>query len=110
MNRNHFWLPLLALGVALLLVFGGATLALKDPVFIQWKPTAINWLFALVFFGSHFVGFHWMNSGFLNASVAPPKTTNRASVINGIFSTFLTMIADSTTCTSVTTIAASVAR
>ncbi len=42
--------------LALLLVFGGATLALKDPLFIQWKPTAINWLFALVFLGSHLVG------------------------------------------------------
>lgn len=40
----------------LLLVFGGATLILKDPVFIKWKPTAINWLFALVFLGSHFIG------------------------------------------------------
>ena len=47
-------MPLITL--ALLLVFGGATLALKDPVFIQWKPTAINWLFALVFAGSHAVG------------------------------------------------------
>jgi intracellular septation protein len=47
-------MPLITL--ALLLVFGGATLALKDPLFIQWKPTAINWLFALVFAGSHAVG------------------------------------------------------
>ncbi len=47
-------MPLITL--ALLLVFGGATLALKDPVFIQWKPTAINWLFALVFLGSHLIG------------------------------------------------------
>lgn len=40
----------------LLVVFGGATLLLKDPVFIKWKPTAINWLFALVFLGSHVIG------------------------------------------------------
>ncbi len=40
----------------LLLVFGGATLYLKDPVFIKWKPTAINWLFAAVFLGSQFIG------------------------------------------------------
>ena len=40
----------------LLIVFGGATLLLKDPIFIKWKPTAINWLFALVFLGSQFVG------------------------------------------------------
>ena len=47
-------MPIITL--ALLLVFGGATLALKDPLFIQWKPTAINWLFGLVFLGSHLIG------------------------------------------------------
>ena len=47
-------MPLITL--ALLLVFGGATLAFKNPIFIQWKPTAINWLFALVFLASHIIG------------------------------------------------------
>ncbi len=47
-------MPIITL--VLLIVFGGATLVLKDPVFIQWKPTAINWLFAIVFLGSQFVG------------------------------------------------------
>ena len=47
-------MPIITLG--LLLVFGGLTLVLKDPLFIQWKPTAINWLFALVFLGSHLIG------------------------------------------------------
>jgi intracellular septation protein len=47
-------MPLITL--VLLLVFGGATLALKDPLFIQWKPTAINWLFGFVFLGSQFIG------------------------------------------------------
>lgn len=42
--------------LGLLIVFGGATLFLKDPLFIKWKPTAINWLFALAFLGSQFIG------------------------------------------------------
>ncbi len=42
--------------LVLLVVFGGATLLLKDPVFIKWKPTAINWLFAVTFLGSQFIG------------------------------------------------------
>jgi intracellular septation protein len=54
MLRKVEKMPLITL--ALLLVFGGATLALKDPVFIQWKPTVINWMFALVFIGSHLIG------------------------------------------------------
>ncbi len=47
---------MLLVTLLLLLVFGGATLFLKDPVFIKWKPTAINWLFAVVFLGSQFIG------------------------------------------------------
>ncbi|MEE9493934.1 MAG: septation protein A [Gammaproteobacteria bacterium] len=40
----------------LLAFFGGLTLILKDPVFIKWKPTVINWLFAVVFTGSIWIG------------------------------------------------------
>ena len=47
-------LPLITAG--LVLVFGGATLILHDPVFVKWKPTVVNWLFAVAFFGSYFVG------------------------------------------------------
>ncbi|MCP5196906.1 MAG: septation protein A [Gammaproteobacteria bacterium] len=47
-------LPLLTAG--LVLVLGGATLLLKDPVFVKWKPTVVNWLFAVTFLGSCFVG------------------------------------------------------
>lgn len=42
--------------LVLIIVLGGATLILHNPIFIKWKPTAINWVFALVFLGSHFIG------------------------------------------------------
>ena len=45
---------LIASGV-LVAFLGGITLALRDPVFIQWKPTIVNWLFAAVFLGSQFI-------------------------------------------------------
>lgn len=32
--------------LAVVLVFGGLTLGLHDPLFIMWKPTVINWAFA----------------------------------------------------------------
>lgn len=35
--------------LGLLVVLGGATLLLHDPLFIKWKPTVVNWLFALAF-------------------------------------------------------------
>ena len=42
--ENTHWLTL-----GLLVVFGGLTLALRDPTFIKWKPTVVNWLFAAAF-------------------------------------------------------------
>ena len=35
--------------LGLLVVFGGLTLLLRDPVFIKWKPTVVNWLFCGAF-------------------------------------------------------------
>ena len=54
LGRKIEKMPLIVL--ALVVVFGGATLAFQDPLFIQWKPTVINWLFAAVFLGSHAIG------------------------------------------------------
>lgn len=39
-----------------ILIFGAATLILRDQRFIQWKPTVFNWVLAIVFLGSHFIG------------------------------------------------------
>ena len=36
-------------------VFGTATLVLRDQRFIKWKPTVFNWVMAVLFFGSQFV-------------------------------------------------------
>jgi intracellular septation protein len=44
------------ISLAILLAFGSLTLVLKDSAFIQWKVTVFNWLFALVFIGSQYVG------------------------------------------------------
>ncbi len=44
------------LALILVLLFGGATVLTRNPLFIQWKPTILQWVFALVFLGSHFVG------------------------------------------------------
>lgn len=45
--ENMQWITL-----GLLVFFGGLTLVLRDPVFIKWKPTVVNWLFAVAFLGS----------------------------------------------------------
>ena len=40
---------MLLLSTALVLVFGSVTLLVHDKVFIQWKMTVLDWLFALAF-------------------------------------------------------------
>ena len=45
------WLTLLAC-----LVFGGMTLAFHSETFLKWKAPVVNWLFALGFAGSHWIG------------------------------------------------------
>jgi intracellular septation protein len=47
---------MLLISGALVAVLGGVTLALRNPVFVQWKPTIVNWLFAVAFLGSQFIG------------------------------------------------------
>jgi intracellular septation protein len=37
---------------AIAMLFGGATLLFRNEVFIQWKPTIVNWLFAVALWGS----------------------------------------------------------
>jgi intracellular septation protein len=49
---NMLWVTL-----AIMVVFGGATLALRDPTFIKLKPTVLYWAFAAALIGAQaFVG------------------------------------------------------
>ncbi|MCS6944404.1 MAG: septation protein A [Sutterellaceae bacterium] len=43
--------PALWLGLAVILLFGGATIWLHDETFIKWKPTILYWLFAAILVG-----------------------------------------------------------
>jgi intracellular septation protein len=53
-NRRFDLMQIITLMV--IVVFGGATLWLHNDMFIKWKPTILNWLFALVFCASHWFG------------------------------------------------------
>lgn len=44
------------LTLAACLLFGGMTLAFHSETFLKWKAPVVNWLFALGFAGSHFIG------------------------------------------------------
>ncbi|MCD6046836.1 MAG: septation protein [Gammaproteobacteria bacterium] len=42
--------------LAIIVVLGGATLVFHNELFIKWKPTAIEWAFAIVFLLSQWFG------------------------------------------------------
>jgi len=44
--------PMLWASLAIIAVFGGATLLLQDETFIKWKPTVLYWMFGVVLAGA----------------------------------------------------------
>src|SRR5947199_9982165 len=48
--------PMLWASLAIILVFGGLTLYLRDKTFILWKPTVLYWLFGTVLAGGALFG------------------------------------------------------
>lgn len=50
-QKKYDWMQVVTL--VLIMIFGGATIILKNERFIEWKPTILYWIFALVFLVSH---------------------------------------------------------
>ena len=62
--------PMHSLSAVLVLIFGAATLALHNPLFIQWKPTVFFWLVSLAFLGSAWIGERTLAERLLAATLA----------------------------------------
>jgi len=58
--------------LALVVVFGGITLMLEDEIYIKWKPTVVNWLFALAFLVSQFFGRKNLVRRMMESNIALP--------------------------------------
>ncbi len=75
--------------LVILVLFGGLTLLLRNPVFIMWKPTIVNWIFATVFLGSHFIGSRTLIERMMGHAITVPVTVwtklNGAWVIFFVF-------------------------
>lgn len=72
-ERRIETLPLVTL--AILIVFGGLTLALQDPIFVMWKPTLVNWLLAAAFIASHWIGERTLSERLMGAALSLPRPT-----------------------------------
>lgn len=68
LNKNKFF------AFIAFLIFGGATLLIRDPAFIKWKPTVVNLGFALIFFASSYIGKKPLVERFLGNAIDAPKT------------------------------------
>jgi len=54
-------------------LLGGLTLLFQDDTFIMWKPTIVNWLFAVILLGSAFIGEKNLLQRMLEANLQLPS-------------------------------------
>ncbi len=59
--------------LAILVIFGGLTLYLRNEQFIKWKPTVINWIFAATFLGSQFFGEKTVIERLMSSQISLPN-------------------------------------
>src|SRR4030067_2694360 len=72
--------------MVLVTVLGGLTLALHAKSFVMWKPTAVNWAFAAVFLGRHFIGKQPIIRRLLGTQIElPDRVWSRLSLLRGAF-------------------------
>jgi len=69
--------PMLWASLAIIAVFGGATLALQDETFIKWKPTVLYWLFAAVLAGGELLAGRNLLRALLGAQLDLPDAAWR---------------------------------
>ena len=89
-NKQFEKIHLITLGA--LIVFGGLTLLLRDPVFIKWKTTIVYWIIGGAVLYSQFFTkktvFEWMIG--TNAKIELPSSVWRNINFNwGLFSIFV---------------------
>lgn len=71
--KNRRFEKMHVITLALLVVLGGATLVLRDPRFIMWKVTAVNWAFAVAFLISPLFGGKTLIERMMASAVSLPK-------------------------------------
>lgn len=72
--------------LALIVVFGGATLIFHDEMFIKWKPSVLDWLFGVVFIGSQFIGEKTLVERMMGGNVSLPTAVwNKLNFSWGLF-------------------------
>ena len=72
--------------LAVIVVFGGLTLILRDDTFIKWKPTLVYWILAGIVLGSQWLGQKTATERLLGHQLTlPPQVWARQNLSWGIF-------------------------
>jgi len=71
--------------LAIIVVFGGATLLLRDETFIKWKPTVLYWLSGALFLGALALGKNLVKAIMGEAVTLPDAAWSKLCVAWGIF-------------------------
>ena len=66
-DRRLMWMTLL------IVPMGTATLILKNPIFIQWKPTVFNWGLAIVVLGFQLLGKQTLIERIMGSQITLPR-------------------------------------
>ncbi|WP_455204477.1 septation protein A [Kaarinaea lacus] len=80
---GYFWLKhrrletMHLVTLALVVVFGGATLLLRDESFIKWKFSIVNWLFGFAFLFTHYIGDKPLVKRLIGHQISLPETVWR---------------------------------
>jgi intracellular septation protein len=87
--RGHKVETMLWVTLAIIVLFGGATLWLHDESFIKWKPTVLYWIFAGIIFGAAAFGRNVIKSLMGGKMELPAPAWGRLNASWGGFFTFM---------------------
>ena len=72
--------------LTVIVVFGGMTLIFQDDIFIKWKPTIVEWIFAVMVLGSQLTGRRTALEFMLGSQLKlPPPVWRKVNLSWGLF-------------------------
>lgn len=89
-TRTHRFERMHLVTLATIVVLGGLTIAFHNDTFIKWKPTIVDWVFAGLLLGSHYVGKQPLLERMLGHQVSVPTSVWRR--INVAWSLFFVLM------------------
>jgi intracellular septation protein len=81
--------PMQWASLGIIVVFGGATLILRDETFIKWKPSVLYWLSGLVFLGGLAFRTNFVRAVIGEGVTLPEFAWTRLAIAWGIFFLFM---------------------